>query len=312
MALDWIKVSFSVRQGFWLRPKLILEGIDLSVPGGSITGLVGPNGAGKTTTIKLGAGLISPTSGQVLIQGRKASEAGAKEHLGLLTEIQYTYPHLRLREWLDMLAGLSGLKGSGRTHGVDHALDIVDLRGQADQMMGTLSKGQIQRAGLAQAFLHKPSILLLDEPMSGLDPYWRYCVQHILQGFKSGGGTILFSSHILSDVERLCDRVALIKKGCIQWTGRLADLPRETRGYEVICRVENPDLLKQIAPEGKAEALPTGEWHVSIPVDQKEEVLWLVSAGKITLESLLPIQDEIEDVIFGFSSDSNRAGQRCI
>jgi len=306
MALQWNDVTFAVRHGFWMKFKVILKNIDLDVPEGSVIGLVGPNGAGKTTTIKLGAGLLQPESGKVLIHGRPATESGARSCLGLLTESQYVYPHLRLREWLVMMAGLSGLKGERRIQSVNDVLDLLDLTGQASQMMRTLSKGQVQRAGLAQALVHEPAILLLDEPMSGLDPYWRYRVQRILLEFKSSGGTILFSSHILVDVERLSDRVVLIEGGRVRWTGSLEDLPRKIKGYEAICRTEQPELLKKLAYENKIEVRPEGGWIVPISTDKREELLYMASGGTITLDSLRPIQEEIEEVLFSFTSGSNK------
>ena len=305
MALQWKDVTFAVRHGFWMKSKIILKNINFDVPEGSVIGLVGPNGAGKTTTIKLGAGLLQPESGKVLIHSRPATEPKARSCIGLLTESQYIYPHLRLREWLIMMAGLSGLKGKRRTQRINDVLDLLDLTGQASQMMHTLSKGQVQRAGLAQALVHEPAILLLDEPMSGLDPYWRYRVQRILLDFKSSGGTILFSSHILVDVERLSDHVVLIEGGLVRWTGSLADLPRKNKGYEAICLTEQPELLKKLAYENKIEARPEGGWIIAISIDKRDDLLHLASRGTITLDSLRPIQEEIEEVLFSFTSGSN-------
>jgi ABC-2 type transport system ATP-binding protein len=304
MALQWSDVIFAVRHGFWMKFRVILKNIDLDVPEGKVIGLVGPNGAGKTTTIKLGAGLLQPESGKVLIHGRPAAEAGARSCLGLLTESQYVYPHLRLKEWLIMMAGLSGLRGERRTQRVNDVLDLLDLTGQSSQMMRTLSKGQVQRAGLAQALVHEPAILLLDEPMSGLDPYWRYRIQRILLDFKGSGGTILFSSHILVDVERLSDRVALMEGGRVRWTGSLSDLPRKIKGYEAICRTEQPELLRKLASGNKVEVRPEGGWIVPISSDKREELLNLASGGTVTLDSLRPIREEIEEVLFSFTSGS--------
>jgi len=301
--LEWNNVTFDVRHGFWLNSKIILERINLKIPEGTVMGLVGPNGAGKTTTIKLGAGLLRAKKGQVFIQGRLATDTGARSGLGLLTETQYIYPHLRLEEWLIMLARLSGLKGKKQTHRVNQVLELMELTDRANQMMRTLSKGQVQRAGLAQALLHEPAILLLDEPMSGLDPYWRFRVQNILLDFKTSGGTILFSSHILSDVERLSDQVALIEGGRLRWTGCLADLHRKIKGYEVICRVNQQEILKNLVSERKIARQPDGGWLLSIQKDQKEELMRVASDGKIIIESLHPIREEIEEVLFGFTSD---------
>ncbi|MEZ4529035.1 MAG: ABC transporter ATP-binding protein [Desulfobacterales bacterium] len=298
LALEWKNVSFAARQGFWMKLRKIVQDIDISVPPGTVLGLVGPNGAGKTTTIKLGAGLLHPLSGKVLIKGISAAESKARKSVGLLTENQYIYPHLRLREWLEMLAGFSGIKGGERMHRVDTVLEAFELSDLSQQLMHTLSKGQLQRAGLAQAFVHKPEILLLDEPMSGLDPYWRYRVQQILTDFKSSGGTILFSSHILMDVERLSDQIVLIKEGRVQWHGCPKDMQRKIKAYEAICRSSSPEALKNIAEKGSVLPQPAGEWRASIPENKKEELLQMVSQGKIDLLSLRPIQEEIEEILF--------------
>jgi ABC-2 type transport system ATP-binding protein len=202
-----------------------------------------------------------------------------------------------------MLGRLSGLRTGTVTRRVKEVLDTFGLSEHAGQMMNTLSKGQVQRAGLAQALVHEPDILLLDEPMSGLDPYWRYRVQGILHDYKAEGGTILFSSHILVDVERLADQIALINNGRIRWVGRLSDLPRKTRGYEIICRTRNPQILSRFVMENRVEDQPDGSVVFSIPVHLKEDILHLASDGEIILESIRPLQEEIEEVIFNFSKD---------
>lgn len=285
-----------------MKSKVIIHDLDMAVPTGTIMGLVGPNGAGKTTTIKLGSGLLEPQAGKVLIKGHSATDTQARSPLGLLTESQYIYPHLRLKEWLIMLAGISGLKENRRLHRVNEVMELLELTDRGDQMMRTLSKGQVQRAGLAQALVHEPAILLLDEPMSGLDPYWRYRLQKILLDFKSAGGTILFSSHILSDMERLSDQVALLEDGRLCWMGRLADLPRKNKGYEAVCATRRPEILKNLAIDGSMEPQPEGRWLLIIPGTQRDDLLKLASAGTVTLESLRPIREEIDEVLFGFTA----------
>jgi len=300
-ALEWRSVSFAVPHGFWMRPKTIIDGLDLAVAPGSAVGLVGPNGAGKTTTLKLGAGLIHPGSGRVLINGEPATKSQSRRRLGLLTETQYVYPHLRLKEWLTMAAALSGWKGLPRRKRVEEVLERMELTGQADQAMRTLSKGQTQRAGLAQAFVHEPDILLLDEPMSGLDPFWRFRIQQMLMQYKSSGGTLFFSSHILSDVERISDQVALISDGAIRWKGRLSDMPRRLTGYEVRCRAQNPSVLKKFARNSRVELQPDGACVLSVDPEQKEALLNACAAGHVAIESLRPIRPQIEEVLFEFN-----------
>jgi len=307
-ALKWENVDFSVRHGFWMKPKTLLHDITISLDAGSVLGLVGPNGAGKTTTLKLGAGIIAPGKGSVFINGINASEPIARRQIGLLTESQYVYPYLKLREWLAMLGSFSGLRRGTLSRAVDEVLEIVDLTGREKQIMRTLSKGQVQRAGLAQALIHNPSILILDEPMSGLDPFWRYRMQKILMDLKNNGKTIIFSSHIFSDVERLCDKVILIRNGQICWEGILSDLPRKKQGYEAICRADDPELLMNLMNTSlcndKLMRLPDGNWRLTISEKQKRDLFKLISSGKVELAMLKPIQQEVEEVLFGFTSDN--------
>jgi ABC-2 type transport system ATP-binding protein len=299
--LEWNNVAYSVRQGFWMTSKMLVQNISIRVPGNSVVGLIGPNGAGKTTTIKLAAGLIQPESGNVYINSIPASEARARAAIGLLTEAQYVYPYLKLSEWLTMMAGLSGMKNPQIDQRINELLDQVELKDRANQMMKSLSKGQLQRAGIAQALLHNPDILILDEPMSGLDPYWRYKITQMILDLKVSGKTILFSSHILADVEKLCDEIVLIKSGQVIWSGSLTKMPRRIKGYEVICRAKNAGDLLPILGEVDLQRLSETEWSFTIGADQKQSIMEKIAASPASLESLRPVREEIEEVLFGFS-----------
>jgi ABC-2 type transport system ATP-binding protein len=300
-SLEWRHAAYSVRQGFWMTSKRLVQDISIRVSHNSVVGLIGPNGAGKTTTIKLAAGLIAPESGDVLINGIPSSEAKSRTSLGLLTEAQYIYPYLKLGEWLTMMAGLSGMKTRQVLQRIDDLLEQLELKDRQNQTMRTFSKGQLQRAGIAQALLHNPEILILDEPMSGLDPYWRYKITQLILNLKHSGKTILFSSHILADVEKLCDQIVLIKSGQVIWSGKLSQMPRRIKGYEVICRAERADELLPILGEIELQRIAEKEWLFTIGVDQKQQIMDKLATSRVSLESLRPIKEEIEEVLFGFS-----------
>ncbi|MBF0100748.1 MAG: ABC transporter ATP-binding protein [Desulfobacterales bacterium] len=299
MGLLWDNVSFSVREGFWMRSKTILKSIQLEVPSGKVLGLIGPNGAGKTTTIKLGAGLVEPDTGKVVLNGRNVILPDVRKLLGFLTETQYIYPYLYLEEWLMMLGSLSGLTANRLKKRVDTVLAQVELTEQTRQKMGTLSKGQTQRAGLAQALLHEPEVLLLDEPMSGLDPYWRFQMQNIILDCKQKGMTILFSSHILDDVERLSDSIVLIQGGQVQWQGSLKEMNRKINYYEVVCDTDHVDILKPFAIQGKVEKQPDGSYEFNMSCDQKDAFLHSVISSQIYLQTLKPVHEGLKDILFG-------------
>ena len=213
-------VSYAVRQGFFLQPKQIIKNLSFVIPKGVSFGLIGSNGAGKTTTIKLCTGIISPDFGEVLINGRPLNSDHDNRHaVGLLTENQYIPQYLTVTEWLSFLGTLSGLSKHELNESMSTQLSQFDLTSLADRKINSLSKGQVQRVGFAQAFLNTPQILFLDEPMSGLDPAWRAKIHSILLSFKKSGGTLLFSSHVISDVLQLSDMIAVINCGQIKLAG---------------------------------------------------------------------------------------------
>lgn len=296
--LKWSNVAYSVRSGFWLRKKKILEEISFDVPRGSVLGLVGPNGAGKTTSIKLGAGLTRPDCGEVYIDEKPAYTLTARKRIGFLTESQYVYPYLKLREWLRFMGKLSGMSGGTLLQAVEKVLERMDLLDRAEQSMHTLSKGQRQRAGLAQALLHDPDILILDEPLSGLDPYWRRGVQDILHDFQKEGGTILFSSHIMSDVEKLCDSIVLLDTGKVRWKGSLDEMAGQIKSYTVVCTFESGELVEMVPEAREIKKLPADRWQFSLPWEKKTEIINLASQGTLDIESMVPQLQDIEEFLF--------------
>lgn len=210
--------------GFWkkqLRPAL--KPLNLGVETGETFGFLGPNGAGKTTTLKLLMGIIFPTSGSATILGRDFLDPEVKRKVGFLPEQPYFYDYLSAPELLDYYARLSGVPADVRKRRIVELLGRVGLSDVGNKQLRKFSKGMLQRVGIAQTIIHDPEIVFLDEPMSGLDPVGRHEVRELIQSLKDDGKTIFFSTHILSDAEALCDRVAVIHKGELRGVGVVND-----------------------------------------------------------------------------------------
>src|ERR1700724_572833 len=217
--------------GFWRkRPKRALQPLHLSVEEGEIFGFLGPNGAGKTTTLKLLMGLVFPTAGTARILGMDIDDPRMKSQIGFLPEQPYFYDHLRARELLNYYGQLSGVPAKGRSARVEQMLARVGLSDSAGVQLRKFSEGMLQRVGLAQAILHDPKLVFLDEPMSGLDPMGRREVRDLIQQLRHEGKTVFFSTHILSDAEALCDGVGVIHQGELRGVGGGGELTSQTQG----------------------------------------------------------------------------------
>jgi ABC-2 type transport system ATP-binding protein len=201
-----------------------LNDLSFEVPAGQVVGFLGPNGAGKTTSIKMLMGLIAPTSGTMEIFGKRAPSPEVMARVGFLPENPYIYPYLSPREFITMCGRLSGMKGPALRDRVVEVIRRVGIPEAIDRAARALSKGMLQRVGLAAAIVHDPELLVLDEPMSGLDPVGRKEVRDLIVEEKHRGRTVFFSSHILSDVEMLCDRVCILRQGEVVVSGALRDL----------------------------------------------------------------------------------------
>jgi len=217
--------------GFWkkkLRPAL--RPLELTVETGEAFGFLGPNGAGKTTTLKLLMGIVFPTAGSATILGKHFLDPEVRKRVGFLPEQPYFYDYLSAPELLDYYAGLSGLSRAERQKRIGPVLERVGLSDVGAKQLRKFSKGMLQRVGIAQAIIHDPEVVFLDEPMSGLDPLGRHEVRELIQGLKDAGKTVFFSTHILSDAEALCDRVAVIHKGELRGIGVVNDLRSSVAG----------------------------------------------------------------------------------
>jgi ABC-2 type transport system ATP-binding protein len=222
--------------GFWRsRPHRALDDVSIEVPEGGVFGLLGPNGAGKSTTLKLLVGLLRPTAGRAEVFGRAPRDAASRARVGFLPENPSFYDELTAEELLTYFGGLCGYRGGDRADRAARALDLVGLGDDRRRRLRTYSKGMVQRVGIAQALVNDPALVMLDEPMSGLDPAGRHDVRQIVLGLRDEGRTVVFSSHILPDAELLCTRVGILAKGRVVAAGGLSELMAGTsRGWEVI------------------------------------------------------------------------------
>src|ERR1051326_9079677 len=281
--------------GFWRkREKVGLRPLNLAVEDGEVFGFLGPNGAGKTTTLKLLMGLIFPTAGSANILGLPHHDHRVKAHIGYLPENPYFYDHLTSEELLEYLAQLSGVEARGRKRRVQEMLALVGLTDSARLQLRKFSKGMLQRVGIAQAILHDPQVVFLDEPMSGLDPIGRREVRDLIQRLKDEGKTVFFSTHILSDAESLCDRVAVIHKGELRGVGAVAELmSRDTGQVEV--RWHGAAATPAIAAVG-AEIHATGEIaRATLPETQLDAAIDAIRRARAKLIAVTPVRSTLED-----------------
>ncbi len=245
--VETYQLAKTYRTGFWLNQVVpSLKGVDLTVMEGQTFGLLGPNGAGKTTLLKLLLGIIRPTAGRAVLLGRPVGDRAVRHHIGYLPENPYFYDSLTGWEFLDYAASLFGLSPAVKRERIPALLEQVQLPMDAarKKQLRKYSKGMLQRIGLAQALVNDPDVVFLDEPMSGLDPMGRQMVREVILGLKAQGKTLFFNSHVLSDVEVICDRVAILHKGHLICTGNLDELLGKADHYLIRGRGGRFDLLE--------------------------------------------------------------------
>ena len=292
------KLTKDYLKGFWKkRPQRSLNGLSLEVQEGEIFGFLGPNGAGKTTTLKLLMRLIYPTSGTARILGRSIDDASMRQHIGYLPEHPYFYDYLTARELLDYYGRLFDLSESDRKSRTAELLKTVGMDEFADKQLRKFSKGMVQRVGIAQALINRPKVVFLDEPMSGLDPLGRRQVRDIIASLREQGVTVFFCSHILSDVEVLCDRVAILHRGEKIDSGRLEDLTRgRAAGVEVVASNIGDATSKELSDI----AVNVREVPGGITIELKSEgdvdqALSIIRKGNGRLISVNPGKISLED-----------------
>jgi ABC-2 type transport system ATP-binding protein len=297
-------LSKDVRDHWTMRRTRILDDVGLSLEEGELFGLIGHNGAGKTTTFKLVLGFLRPSAGRVLFAGRPL-DAVARGHIGFLPESPYFYDYLTVEEALGFYANLYGIRGAACRARVAELLDQLHLAPKRRARLRTLSKGTLQRLGVAQAIVARPRLLILDEPMSGLDPAGRHHMRELIRSLQQDGTTVIFSSHILPDAEALCSRVGILAGGQLRDVVRL-DHDADPSAYLLAVRrvsSEALDVLERLAaapPQNRGDT-----WHVRLPDSAAvRAAMDAVRGTNATVESLTPVRASLEERFLAYVPES--------
>lgn len=308
--LEVCKLSKAFPSGFLHRQRtVVLTDLEFQVGSGETFGYLGPNGSGKTTTLKIIMGLVFPDAGTARILGKPLQDPAWRLRVGYLPEHPYFYDYLSPAEYLDYAGRLFGLSAPVRQERSRRLVAMVGLERSLHVPMRRFSKGMVQRVGLAQALINDPELIILDEPMSGLDPIGRRLVRNVILDLKRQGRTIFFSTHILSDAETLCDRVALIRSGRLLKVGRLDEiLAQEVSHVEVLLSGGRLDALSALPGVRAREAL--GERH-RLEVDEGSlmSVLQSASAAGARVLSVTPVRQSLEEYFFQQMGDAAQSAQ---
>lgn len=288
------------RSGWPGRPSVeALSGLTLSIGRGEIYGFLGPNGAGKTTTIKILLGLLKSTSGKAEIFGKPAGNVQVRARIGFLPESPYFYEYLTAEEFLTFYGHLAGLDRTELNSRVTQLLRLVGMTEVRTRQLRKFSKGMLQRVGLAQALIHDPELVILDEPMSGLDPIGRKQIRDIILSLREQGKTVFFSSHIIPDVEMICDRVGIMMNGKLVATGRVDELvgQGQTKSVEIVCEGISPQKVSAISPVA-TRVLQRGRQSLLIisGADGLDDVLGRLRAEGGRLISAIPQKSSLEEL----------------
>ncbi len=278
--------GLEVTYGKGSRAVKALDAVSIELGPGEIFGLIGPNGAGKTTLIKAVVGLLEPERGEVRVCGEPAGSVEAKSKLGYMPELAYYYEFLRAGEFLRLCGRLCGMRGRALERRITELIERIGLAAHRRKLIKHYSKGMRQKLGLAQAMLHEPGLLLLDEPTSGLDPLARRDVRRLMLTLRQEGRTVLFSSHELSEVEMVCDRVAMINGGRIIVSGTIDEILKPYRSYRARVRTDQVERLRQACGSSAIEAQMDSYILVARTIEELPPLIERALAAGATLEDV--------------------------
>jgi ABC-2 type transport system ATP-binding protein len=274
-----------------------VRGVSFTVEHGQVYGFLGPNGAGKTTTIKACMDLIRPTSGVIELYGRPPGDPTVKQRIGYLPEQPYFYDYLKPQEILDFFGRLFGLDRSERKKRIAALLDRVGLSQAQNRPLRKFSKGMLQRLGIAQALLNDPDLLVLDEPMSGLDPMGRRDIRELILEERRKGKTVFFSTHVLSDAEHLCDRVAIVVRGTVRREGLLSDLLVSEAGRtQILLRGGSPELQASLRELGARIEIVGAGFDVTLDATLTNTALERCIAAGASIDRVSALRDSLESI----------------
>jgi ABC-2 type transport system ATP-binding protein len=299
VALEFAGITKEYRS--WPRRKTVraLQNFSLSVQSGEIFGFLGPNGAGKSTAIHLAMGFMLPSAGAGRMLGQPFGDAGTRRRVGFLAENVALY-HRRADAAIRFYGGLNGLHGRTLDRSTRTALEAVDLQSESRRNLVQFSRGMVQRMGLAQALVNDPELLILDEPTSALDPAARVAVRELLLKFRSQGKTIFLSSHLLSEVELICDRVAILSRGSIVRTGTLGSMLETTDQVEIVAQSISPTLFAAATVEGQRIRFTVSKTR------QREAIEQIWSAGGEAV-SVNPVRRSLEELFLELTGPESSA-----
>jgi ABC-2 type transport system ATP-binding protein len=309
--VDIVVDAHGLRKNY--RKREAVAGLDLAIPRGCVYGILGPNGAGKTTTIHMLLGLVRPTGGTARVLGRPPGDRSAMRRIGFQPEQTALYPFLTASEYLHTMGSLSGVPHRDLPTRVAEAIQLSGLMGRSGDRIGTFSHGMRQRVGLAQAILHQPEILVLDEPTNGLDPIGRRDVRNLILHLKERGTTVLLNSHLLSEVEQTCDEVAILKDGRVIRSGTLDDLTADGSAIDVEVEEMNEagmTALRAVTKKLRMQGMPPRRFTVYVDhADDAADIARVLVENGVRLLALTPRRESLEDLFVRVVEGTGDGGQ---